>query len=116
MIATQQLTKKQLRELESELHAERARLERSRERNGTGDAGPGLTVDAVASIPRTEEGGVALSVATRAHARYAAVLDALARLGAGSYGVCVGCSGNIAYGRLLVMPETTRCVACGPRL
>ena len=112
MTTSQGLTTKQLRELETELLRERARLERSLELQSAGDA----AVTGVASRrPTTEEGGVALALSTRTHARYAAILDALTRLAAGTYGVCAACNGRIPYGRLLVMPETTRCVACGPR-
>ena len=98
MTALHGLTRSQRRELEGELLAERARLERSMDAPGAG------------------EGGVALALATRTHARYAAILDALSRLATGSYGACAGCNARIPYGRLLVMPEATRCVACGPRL
>jgi DnaK suppressor protein len=112
--AIQELTKKELRELEAELVAERARLERSLEVQSDGVAGP--AVGFAASAPTTEAGGVALALATRTHDRYSAILDALARIDAGTYGVCVSCDGRIPFGRLLVMPETARCVACGPRL
>jgi len=111
MIATQELTRKQLQELEAELLAERARLERSLDLQSTGDA---PTADVGPRLPATD-GGVAPALATRNQERYAAILDALTRLAAGTYGVCAGCNGGIPYGRLLAMPETTRCVACGPR-
>ncbi len=116
MTASQQLTKKQLREVERELLAERARLERSLEIQREGDAGAAATVGAMPRVATTEEGGVALALATRTHGRYAAIVDALTRLDAGTYGICVGCDGPIPFGRLLVMPEATRCITCGPRL
>ena len=40
------------------------------------------------------------------------LLDALARLHAGTYGICVACRSPIAYGRLLALPETRVCVHC----
>jgi DnaK suppressor protein len=114
MSASQELTRKQLTELEAELVAERARLERSLESQGEGDAATTLGIGP--RVPTSEEGGVALALAARTHARYTAILDALSRLAAGTYGLCAQCNGPIAYGRLLVMPETTHCLTCGPRL
>jgi RNA polymerase-binding transcription factor DksA len=116
MTALQKLTRKQVRELEVELLAERARLERLLELQSAGDAATAPTVGVVPRVPATQEGGVALALATRTHARHAAIIEALTRLAAGTYGVCGGCNGRIPFGRLLVMPETTRCVTCGPRL
>jgi len=37
---------------------------------------------------------------------------ALARLAAGSYGICEDCSQSISPERLQVLPEATRCVRC----
>ncbi len=116
MIASRELTKNQLRQLEEELLSERARLERSLEIQNPQDAPTTAFGGVVPLVPTSEQGGVAQALASRAHARYAAILDALTRLAAGAYGICAGCSGRIPFGRLLVMPEATRCVACGPRL
>lgn len=116
MTASQELTRNQLRELETELLAERARLERSLELQSDGGAATSPTVGVASRVPASEEGGVALALATRTRARYAAIVDGLTRLADGTYGVCADCNGRIPYGRLLVMPEATRCVTCGPRL
>jgi DnaK suppressor protein len=114
-MTTKELTRKQLHELEAELLAERARLERSLELQGDRGLETGAVAGAVPRVPASEEGGVALALATRTQARYAAILDALTRLAAGTYGICAGCNGRIPYGRLLAMPEATGCVTCGPR-
>jgi DnaK suppressor protein len=112
MTASRALTKKQLQKLEAELIAERARLERSLDiQNGVDMA----TFGGPSRVPASEEGGVALALVTRSHARYAAVVNALDRLAAGTYGTCAGCSGPIPFGRLVVMPEATGCVTCSPR-
>lgn len=37
---------------------------------------------------------------------------ALARIEDGSYGICAGCGGEIAEGRLAAIPEATLCVKC----
>jgi RNA polymerase-binding transcription factor DksA len=116
MIASRELTTKQLQQIEEELLAERARLEGSMEIQGASDGGMTATGGVATPARATEEGGLALALATRTHARYAAIVDALSRLAAETYGVCVSCNGRIPYGRLLVMPEATRCVTCGSRL
>lgn len=51
-----------------------------------------------------------LAEAARAELRQ--IDDALARLEAGSYGVCVSCGRPIPDGRLDVRPFADRCVAC----
>lgn len=113
MTTSRALTKKQLQQLEAELVAERARLERALDiQNGVN----ATTFGGPARVPASEESGVALALATRAHARYAAVVTALERLAAGTYGTCAGCSAPIPFGRLLVMPEARGCVTCGPRV
>jgi RNA polymerase-binding transcription factor DksA len=83
------LSARQLRELRAELESERTRLERSLA--GTADVSPRLA------------------------ARYDAIVNALRRLGDGAYGICSGCRSPIPHARLMVMPETMLCVACGPR-
>lgn len=95
------LTRAQLRELEAELRAERARLERS--------LGGDSEVEIVSPLGRDDvihDGHV--------HARSAAIDDALQRLADGTYGNCDRCGQPIPFGRLLVMPESQRCMACGP--
>lgn len=109
------LTPVQLRELEAELRYELARLERV----ATPElASAGVPVSGTFTAPSAAEPGeredLAVALQSRALARYAEVLDALSRLDKGTYGTCVRCSGNIPYGRLLVMPETAHCVTCRP--
>lgn len=47
-----------------------------------------------------------------AKARRILVLDALARLDNGSYGMCVDCGKPVPEGRLEAKPEAARCLAC----
>lgn len=54
------------------------------------------------------------SLGGETNARLAVIVDALGRLEQGSYGRCASCQQRIPYGRLLVMPETMHCIACGP--
>ena len=65
--------------------------------------------------PPNEEGGFGVALEARVHGRYEAVVEALERLRAGSYGRCMGCQQPVPYGRLIVMPEARHCIACGPR-
>lgn len=51
----------------------------------------------------------------RDSSRHEQVANALRRFDDGSYGTCAGCGEPIAFGRLLVMPEATRCVTCAAR-
>ena len=67
------------------------------------------------SVASNADGGVALALEPRVLARHEELGDALRRLEDGSYGVCASCGTSIPFGRLLVMPETTRCMSCGPR-
>ena len=112
MARVQGLSPRQLRELEAELRSERKRLERFMDvdmymdeslSNGDG----GLTTLTEAGI-----GGLAQ---TRTHTRYDAIVNALDRLAAGTYGTCLGCDRPIPYGRLIVMPEAMHCIACSSR-
>ena len=47
--------------------------------------------------------------------RLVAVDDALARLAAGSYGLCVDCGAEIPLERLIALPQAARCIACQQR-
>lgn len=101
------LTPRQLKELEEELRKERVRLERAMaaEVSSPGD-GP------VRRVPDSSEGGVAMALTARAHARYNAIVEAMTRLATGTYGLCARCGAGIPYGRLLALPEAAHCVAC----
>lgn len=115
MTTAHTLTKQQRRELEAELRSERARLERTlMTANDGADLDSEIPV-AGSSVyaPGSLEGSLGLALESRTHARYQMIVDALARLEADAYGICVGCTKPIPYGRLLVMPEATHCVACG---
>ena len=103
------LTPSQLRQLEAELLAERARLERSMS-VPLADAAP----DGADAGDPDDELGAALR--GRTAARHDAVRAAMQRLADGTYGRCADCGQGIPFGRLLVMPESERCLACGPHV
>jgi RNA polymerase-binding transcription factor DksA len=56
--------------------------------------------------------GRALALAALAAANLEAIDQALARVGAGTYGTCDGCDTRIPLARLRALPETTVCVEC----
>ncbi len=111
------LTEAQRHELEAELKWELERLERSMEQVS---AGENVTLHAasrpaVAAPAADEQEAVAAALHGRVMVRRAAVLEALERMRAGTYGICATCRQPIPYGRLIAVPETSHCVACGTR-
>lgn len=111
------LTRAQIQELEAELRAELARLERTaRAEAGSGEPEPWASDDSAVGNNTTEHLGLATVPPSRVAARQAAVNEALNRIARGTYGVCAGCERPIPYGRLIAMPETAHCVSCGARL
>ncbi len=57
-----------------------------------------------------ENGDIVLD--ERSQARKRAIVEALNRVRAGTYGTCVGCREPIAYERLSAIPEAAICAAC----
>lgn len=111
MTKSQPFTPAQLRELRSEMDRELAWLLRSLTRKQTVRGG---TSSADASTQRSsEQDEMQRELRERAQMRLAAILAAIARLENGTYGECAACRKPISYGRLMVMPEATMCIACG---
>jgi DnaK suppressor protein len=105
------LTSAQLADLEHELRFELRRLEA---------ATPAAVGEASGEVERRldlfVEPGAAPSERERQEAlRREGIEEALRRLHEGRYGSCTLCGDGIPYGRLLVMPEATRCVSCVAR-
>jgi DnaK suppressor protein len=110
------LTRAQIDELEAELRAELARIERtSRADSSGGEPDSWAADDTAVGNNTTEHLGLATVPPSRTAARRAAVNEALKRIEDGSYGICVSCERPIPYGRLIAMPETAHCVSCGAR-
>lgn len=108
------LTRAQLRELERELRRERARLEQTLA-SVAGASTPLLARQEVFNALPDTDGGLPMMLESRTLGRYDTLVEALRRLEAGTYGQCLSCEQPIPFGRLAVMPETTYCLACGPR-
>ena len=103
---TSHLTLEQLREISLELRLELQRLGGSPIVDAGARARP--PDDPVQVLP----GDVAAARAAGAPVRLLRVLEALARIRSGRYGICSGCHGRIPFLRLLAIPETTTCVGC----
>ena len=56
---------------------------------------------------------VAAARDARAPERVLRILEAISRMRTGSYGICTSCQDPIPFSRLLAIPETTTCIACG---
>ena len=113
MHTARRLSRSQLRDIKAELERERARLERSLASSASADGGGASLAAFAPSFGADLDAGVALL--SQARTRHEAITEALRRLDAGAYGDCTDCRNPIPFGRLLVMPETTHCVACGAR-
>jgi DnaK suppressor protein len=83
-------------ELRRELERELARL---------------LSVD---QVPKSPDFRVSLAqeLSPRPRGYAVQIIDALRRMDNGTYGLCAGCQGRIAFERLSAIPETTVCAAC----
>ncbi len=64
--------------------------------------------DAVADL----ETGVEVAAVERDSAELNAVVEALARMDGGHYGLCADCGAPLALERLLAQPQALRCVRC----
>lgn len=83
---------------------------RAEELEGLGDNTPlSEEVDAAVVAEEKELGNDRLQ---RLLDRAAALDEALHRIGAGTYGTCIGCGHAISETRLAAVPEALRCMAC----
>ncbi|HEY7877350.1 MAG TPA: TraR/DksA C4-type zinc finger protein [Gemmatimonadaceae bacterium] len=111
-MAAPRLTRAQRRELEHELRHELARLGHLMGDDASAWTRP-LRVSV--GIDGYGPGGLTALLHGRAAERHQALVNALERMEKGGYGICVACQQPIPYGRLIAMPESAYCVACGAR-
>lgn len=104
MATNQSLLKK---ELESRLAALQLRLESIKR-----DASRAHSGDWVEQAQERENDEVVDAIGNETAQSVRAIQAALARISAGSYGICDQCGEGIDCARLQVVPEATRCVAC----
>ena len=110
------LTESQLAEFRAELERQLAKLAKSM--TVTDEALKTVELDqaAVGRLSRMDSlqnQGLAKGLRERESARLGLIQEALRRLDAGTYGVCIECGGRVAAGRLLVFPESGTCASCG---
>ena len=109
------LTTAQREELRIDLEREVELLQRRIQRSTAAGQPVELDQTAVGRLSRMDalqNQGLAAGAQARAQLELAQVLDALARLEAGTYGLCQTCSRPIPYERLCVMPEARDCQVC----
>lgn len=106
----------QLAEIKSLLEKELSRLARSLQISEEAVRTVELDQTAVGRLSRMDSlqsQGMAQNLKEREEAKIAQVRTALERIDAGAFGRCTACDAEIAFGRLLIMPEATTCAACG---
>jgi DnaK suppressor protein len=80
-----------------------------------GDGEPGLgegRIEAGDEPQADLETSIELACVERDADELNAVLEALARIESGRYGLCVDCGAPITYERLLAQPQASRCIRC----
>ena len=98
-------------ELEREVELLQRRIQRARAAGKPVELDQ-TTVGRLSRMDTLQNQGLAAGAHARAHLELSQVLDALARLEAGTYGLCQTCGRQIPYERLSVMPEARECQAC----
>ena len=109
-----------LAELKAALEAERARLEeeiedleRDSATNLTDSSGENNYRDHMADQGTATFGKeLDMTLEGNAHELYEAVLSALARIDAGTFGTCIRCGADIQVDRLRAMPAAELCISC----
>jgi DnaK suppressor protein len=114
---TTRLTAEQRLQLQADLQARRAALEgqRSTHLDGASRAEHArelLLQDGDDATQRDAEREVDFARTDRDAVALAEIDQALKRLAAGQYGLCVDCGGPIAPARLTLAPQALRCVDC----
>jgi DnaK suppressor protein len=111
------LTRIQIEELAAELHRALDKLERSMRTTEEALRPVKLDQTAVGRLSRIDSlqnQGLTRNLKEREEAKLGQVVSALRRMEEGTYGLCIQCSAEIPFERLLVFPETPICTRCGP--
>ena len=101
----------------TELNAFRRTLEKSRDELGNGNRDrEALAIetspDDLDRIQHASERDYAMGNLERSSTRLREVRDALDRMDAGAYGICVSCEEDINLKRLAAVPWTSFCIGC----
>ncbi|MEX2466061.1 MAG: TraR/DksA family transcriptional regulator [Gemmatimonadota bacterium] len=109
------LTADQLEALQEELDRQLTKLERSMEVTDEALRPVQLDQTAVGRLSRIDSlqnQGLTKNLREREQVKLGLLIQALERLEAGTYGICVECGGRIPFERLFVMPEAPACAVC----
>lgn len=98
--------------LREELEAQRSSLQRELRELGYGSEGLSYDPNFADSSQVTAERGETEALATTLTTNLMDVEHALAKLDAGTYGICEGCGGEIAPARMEAMPAARLCINC----
>lgn len=98
--------------LREELEAQRSSLQRELQELGYGSEGLSYDPNFADSSQVTAERGETEALATTLTTNLMDVEHALAKLDAGTYGICEGCGGEIAPARMEAMPAARLCINC----
>ena len=106
---------KRLEALEEAIRAELEEL-RTLSRSTRDDRAPveldQQSVGRLSRMDAIQQQSMDLAREERRRRRLGTLEAALGRIGAGEYGYCLACGGDIAYKRLEADPAATRCMAC----
>ena len=109
------LTDAQRTELRSELEEQLAKLQKSMAVTDQALRPVELDQTSVGRLSRMDSlqsQGMAKGLRERETLKLAMIREALERLDAGTYGICTACGGTVAFGRLIVFPESGTCGGC----
>jgi DnaK suppressor protein len=112
------LTSGQIEELSAELARQLKKLQRSMRTTSHAMKPVELDQSSVGRLSRIDNlqtQGLTAGLQAREQAKLGQITEALQRLEAGTYGLCVVCQLPIPFERLLVFPEAPNCVDCTAR-
>ena len=109
------LSSQEIGHIRAQLERSLLRIERSLQalaRTGAREIDPSA-VGRLSRIEALQNQGMTENIQERERLRFDEIVRALARLEAGTYGLCESCRDPIGVERLLVFPETRVCSGCG---
>jgi DnaK suppressor protein len=110
------LSKAQREELQSELERQLARLQKSMKVTDEAMRTVELdqtTVGRLSRMDSLQNQSLSKGLREREVVQLSQIREALARVQAGTYGLCAACDGPIPFERLYVFPEAPECAGCG---
>lgn len=112
------LSETQLEELREELERQLKKLRRSMRATNRVMEPVELDQSSVGRLSRMDNlqtQGLTAGLQAREQARLGQLTEALGRMDAGTYGLCVVCGEPVTFERLMIFPEAPNCAACTGR-